>query len=142
MLKTGQAMTLIREEGDYYLVSLTNGRRGYVLKSYLTDEAPAEHHLQAVQENAQKQVKMLEEHVQRQAEELEQLRQENARLAEMASAQAERESAAQAELQQLQAERGHLSWFLAGAGVLFLGWLLGWTRVGLWRKTRRQGLTF
>ncbi len=136
-LETGDPVNLVREEGDFYLVSLSNGRQGYVLKSYLTEEVPAEHRL-----------KELEEERQRRDVELRQLRQENNRL-KAALAKAEKEAAAKARLvQELEEERNglrqdrRLRWFLAGAGVLLVGWLLGWSRAKLRRQVRRSGLSF
>ncbi len=137
ILQTGHEVNFIQEEEDFYLVSLEDGQQGYVLKAYMTEQTPAEHRL-----------KVLEEKVQEQAQELAQLQQENARLG-AAKAQAENEAGTQAQLlQQLQEERAEflqdrrLHWFLAGAGVLLMGWLLGWSRVRLWRQAGRSRLSF
>ena len=138
VLKTGKALTLIREAGDdYYLVALPDGRQGYVLKGYITEQAPAEHRVQ-----------ILEKKVSQQAQELKRLRGENARLQtayeETQRSTTDRDTLLQsvtAERDQLQGDTS-VSTFLAGAGVLLIGWLLGWTRLRLRRKVRRrQGLS-
>ena len=60
-------MTLIREaEGDYYLVTLPDGREGYILKGYVTEQIPPAH-----------QVRLLEDQVAKQNQELARLREEN-----------------------------------------------------------------
>jgi len=138
VLKTGKALTLIREAGDdYYLVALPDGRQGYVLKGYVTEQVPAEHRVQ-----------ILEKKVSQQAQELGRLREESVR---MQSAYEETQHSAidrDTLLQSVTAERDQLrgdtsvSTFIAGAGVLLIGWLLGWTRLRLRRKVRRrQGLS-
>jgi SH3 domain protein len=135
-LKTGQKMQRVSQEGDYYLVKIPDGRRGYVLKKNLTDKAPPEYQLSE-----------LEAKVKQQAQEIKQLRQENNGLIEAADVQANREAEVKTELEQLQADRSNiqhdrnLTWFLAGAGVLLVGWLIGW-RFKLRSKSRYQGLSF
>ena len=138
VLKTGNAIKLIREAGeDYYLVALADGRQGYVLKGYVTEQAPAAYRVQN-----------LEDQVARQEQELARLREENSRL-QTAHGETQR-SATEKEtlLQSVTLERDQLqrdasvSSFLAGAGVLLIGWLLGWTRLRLRRKLqRRPGLS-
>jgi len=133
VLKTGEEMTRLGVEGDYYRVSLPDGKKGYVLKTFVAVEPPPERSL-----------RKLEQRVKSQAEELEALRHENARL-KAASSKIERDASAQsALLKQLEQERADLRrddnlwWFLAGAGVLLAGWLMGWTRLRLRRRTRRN----
>ncbi len=135
-LKTGQKMQRVNQEGDYYLVKIPDGRRGYVLKKNLTDKAPPEYRLSE-----------LEAKVKQQANEIEQLRQENNGLIEAADVQTNRETEVKTQLEHLQAERNNIQrdrnliWFLAGAGVLLVGWLIGW-RFKLRGKSRYQGLGF
>lgn len=137
-LKTGSAVKLIREaEEDYYFVALPDGRQGYVLKRYMTEQIPATH-----------QARLLEGQVTKQTQELDRLREENTRL--QAVQEETQRSAAEQEalLQTITIERNQLrrdasvTSFLAGAGVLLIGWLLGWTRLRLRRKSqRRPGLS-
>ena len=139
VLKTGDAVTFIHEAGeDYYLVALPDGRRGYVLKGYVTEHIPAAHRVQ-----------LLEDQVAKQNQELARLREENT-LLQAAQEEIQRNEAEHtAQIQTLTLERNQLrrdtsvSSFLAGAGVLLIGWLLGWTRLRLRRKSqRRPGLNF
>lgn len=139
VLKTGDAVTLIREaEGDYYLVALPDGREGYILKGYVTEQIPPAH-----------QVRLLEDQVARQNQELARLQEENT-LLQVAREETQRTATEQkAQLETITIERNQLqqntriSSFLAGAGVLLIGWLLGWTRLRLRRKSqRRPGLNF
>ena len=71
VLKTGDEMRRLGVQGDYYRVSLPDGKRGYVLKTFVAKEAPP--HLS---------LKKLEERVRSQTEQLEVLRRENAQLKE------------------------------------------------------------
>ncbi len=134
VLKTGQAVKLISEAGeDYYRVALSDGRQGYVLKRYVTERIPPAHR-----------VRVLEDQVAKQTQELNRLREDNTRL--QAAQEGTQRSAAEQEalLQTITAERNQLrrdteiSSFLAGAGVLLIGWLLGWTRLRLRRKSQRR----
>lgn len=132
VLKTGDEMKRLGVQGDYYRVSLPDGKRGYVLKAFVADEPPP-----------QLSLRKLEQRVRSQTEQLEALRRENAQLKEV-SGKFEKDASAQSgRLKQLEQERAELRrddniwWFLAGAGVLLIGWLLGWTRLG--GRTRRRG---
>ena len=133
-LKTGDATQLVHREGEYYLVVIPDGRRGYVLQSDITEEAPPVSRLS-----------QLEATIGRQEKEIARLREDNTKLSDAATAQANREAEIKAELEHLQAEctqaaySRKLSWFLAGAGVLLVGWLIGW-RFTLRGRTRGQGL--
>ena len=136
VLKTGDRMTRLETQGDYYLVALPDGKRGYVVRTFVGKEPPPETSL-----------KHLEQTVKSQAEQLESLRRENARLKEVSS-RIERDASARSELlRRLEQERAELRrdnnvwWFLAGAGVLLVGWFMGWTRLRLRRRARRGGLS-
>lgn len=135
-LHTGQSMQRVHREGNYYLVKIPDGRRGYVRRQHLTDKAPPEFRLRE-----------LEARVKEQAEEIKKLGQENAQLTESASGHTERESAVRAELARLQDELARrenekgLQWFLSGAGVFLVGWII--SRIPFrGRKSRQPGLTF
>src|SRR5215510_16518936 len=39
ILKPGQEVSLVKDEGDYYIVATPNGTQGYVLKYLLTDQS-------------------------------------------------------------------------------------------------------
>ena len=134
VLKTGDAVTLIREaEGDYSLVALPDGRQGYVASRYLTEQIPTA-----------RQVQLLEDRVAKQNQELARLREENTLLQAAQEEIQQNEAEHTSQIQTLTLERNQLrrdasvSSFLAGAGVLLIGWLLGWTRLRLRRKSQRR----
>ena len=136
VLKTGDEMKVLGQEGDYNQVSLPDGRQGYVLKSFLTNEAPPE-----------RRIEDLTAKVDAQAAELEQLRSENRHLMAANDKLAKDNQSDKRHLRRLQQESTDLQrdmrlwWFMAGAGVLLIGWLMGWTRVRLRRKARARSFT-
>lgn len=145
ILKTGQEVSVLGEEGDYYIVSTPNGTKGYVLKSYMTDQMPAEFRLQALEQKSQERLKELEAKTLEQEKELKALREERAQLL-TAKQQAETTANEQTKLvEQLQAQQDENAserergWFIAGAGVLLLGLLLGWMWGRTGRRQRRSG---
>ena len=136
VLKTGNEMEVLGQEGDYSQVSLPDGRQGYVLKSFLTNEPPPQRRIEDLTAKAEAQ-----------ATELEQLRAENLRLMAANDKLAKDNLNDKRHLQRLQQESTDLQrdmrllWFVAGAGVLLIGWLMGWTRVRLRRKARARSFT-
>jgi SH3 domain protein len=136
VLKTGNQVEAVGTEGDYHLVSLPDGRQGYVLNSFLTNEAPP-----------RRQIEDLTAKVEAQAAELDQLRGEHLQvMAENDKLNKDNQSDRR-QLRRLQQESTdlqrdmRLAWFVAGAGVLLIGWLLGWTRVRLRRRARARSFT-
>ena len=169
ILKPGQEVSLVGEEEDYYIVATPKGTQGYVLKYLMADQSSKGARPQEPEQKTQQRIQELEQQTQRRIQELEQqtqqriqdletraqeqekeliaLREERGRL-EDAKKQAEGAASQQAELVfQLQAQQRAaqsqetIRWFLAGAGVLFAGMLLGrlWGARG--RGTRRSGLS-
>ena len=136
VLKTGDEMEVMGEEGDYNLVSLPDGRQGYVLKSFLTDEVPPE-----------RRVETLTAKVEAQTAEIERLRGENLQLVADNQKLNKDNLSDKRLLRRLQQESTDLQrdmrlwWFVAGAGVLLIGWLMGWTRVRLRRRARSRSFT-
>lgn len=136
VLRTGNEMEVLGQEGDYNLVSLPDGRQGYVLKSFLTNEPPPE-----------RQIEDLTAKVEAQAAELEQLRGENLQLMAANDKLTKDNQSDKRHLRRLQQESTDLQrdmrllWFVAGAGVLLIGWLMGWTRVRLRRRARSRSFT-
>ncbi len=147
VLKSGQEVSLVREEGGYYVVATPNGTQGYVLKYLMTDQSPAEARLKELEQKTQQRISELETQTQEQEKELAALREERGRL-EDAKKQAEVTASQQAELvSQLQAQQSRaqsreaIRWFLAGAGVLLTGMILGWIWGARGRRARRSGLS-
>ncbi len=147
ILKPGQEVSLVREEGDYYVVTILNGIRGYVLKYLMTDQSSAEARPQELEQKTQQRIKELETRTQEQEKEMAVLREERSQL-EGAKKQAEGMASRQAELvSQLQLlhdtdqKKELLYWFLAGAGVLLTGFIFGWIWGAIFRRHRRSGLS-
>lgn len=136
VLRTGNDMQVLGQEGDYNLVSLPDGRQGYVLKNFLTNEPPPE-----------RRIEDLTAKVDAQAAELKQLRSENLQLVAANDKLNKDNQNDKRHLRQLQQESTSLQrdmrlwWFVAGAGVLLIGWLMGWTRVRLRRRARSRSFT-
>ena len=146
-LKTGEEVSLIKEEGAYYVVTLQDGRRGYILKGYMTDQPPAAIRLQELEQKTQQRITELEARTQEQEKELAVLREERSQLA-AAKKQAEVTASQQADLasrlqmQQRAVQKNEaLYWFLAGAGVLLTGFVFGWIWGATSRRHRRSGLS-
>ncbi len=147
-LKTGDEVTLVSGTGDYYLVTLPSGSRGYVQKSGMTDQEPAEVRLQKLEQKTQQQIKELQAKTEEQERQLAALRQDRGQL-DTARKQAETKASEQAkraaelEVQQEGIVRDfYIRWFLAGAGVLGAGLLLGWAWRGVAQRNRRAGISF
>ncbi len=162
ILKPGQEVALEREEGDYYVVTTPNGVRWYVLKHLLTDQSAAETHpreaeqktqsaaetrLREAEQKTQQRIAELEARTQEQEKALTTLREERDQL-EAAKKKAEAAASRQAELAaQLQTQQGAVQgaearlWFLSGAGVLLVGFVLGWMWGASSRRSHRSGLS-
>lgn len=136
LLKTGNRMEAQGGEGNYRLVTLPDGRQGYVLRNFLTADAPP-----------QRRVEQLTARVESQEAELGKLRSENSQLKADNERLTNDNLGHKRQLQQFRqdnADRQHdmrLRWFVAGAGVLLTGWLMGWTRVRLRKKARARSFT-
>jgi SH3 domain protein len=147
ILKSGQEVTLVGEQENYYLVTTPGGSRGYVLKYQMTEQSPAEKRIQEIEQRSEQRIQELEAQTQTQQRELTTLREERAQL-DTARIEAEERARQHADMvAQLQAQQSAreseeaLRWFLAGAGVLLLGVLFGRLWGGAARKNKRGGLT-
>lgn len=130
MLKTGEAVEIVeRVNDDYYLISLPDGRQGYIVSGYVTDREPAAYR-----------VRRLEAQLAESTRETARLREENEGLHAALETTRSAATAQGALLVEVTDERDRLkrnatpTYFLAGAGVLLVGWLLGWTRLRLRRR--------
>ena len=130
MLRPGTQVTLIREEGGWAEVTLQDGRRGWILKRYLSERPPwlvTAQQLEGENQKLREQLKGFGSSQQEMVQENERLRKE---LAE-----------ARAMLEEM--ERAHqdfklsrqLRWFISGASVVLVGWLLGFW-MGRMRRRR------
>ncbi len=159
ILKPGQEVSLVREEGDYYVVATPKGTRGYVLKYFMTDQNSAGARPQELEQKTQQKIQELEQKTQQRIQELETraqeqekqlvaLREERGRLEDarkqaevMASQQAELVAQLQTHQSTAQSEEA-MRWFLSGAGTLFAGIVLGWIWGARGQRTRRGSLRF
>ena len=130
MLPSGTQVTLIREEGGWAEVALEDGRRGWLLKRYLSDR-PAwrvtAQKLATENQRLQQQVSSLSHNHQN-------LLQEKIKL----EANLGEESQKLKDLQKANDTMKtsyNLRWFLGGAGVLLTGWILGFW-MGRMRRRR------
>jgi SH3 domain protein len=146
ILKSGQEVTLVGEEEQYYVVVTAGGSQGYVLKYHLTEQSPAEKRIQEIEQRSQQKIQELETQTRAQEKELITLREEREKL-EIARKEAEERALQHADtVAQLQAQQSAreseeaLQWFLAGAGVLLMGVLFGRLWGGAARKNKRGGL--
>ncbi|MBN2644058.1 MAG: TIGR04211 family SH3 domain-containing protein [Desulfuromonadaceae bacterium] len=153
-LKTDTPMTIIREDGNYLFVRLEDGTEGYVLKQYVSRHLPKPVQIRQLQSDVEALQQQLEQQ-KGAVEQLQQTRQTLQETAETLAArqqeldelkklsdnvlmvEQERQrlkddlAAAAQELEVLRGENttmlrtAMIKWFLAGAGVLFFGWMLG-----------------
>jgi SH3 domain protein len=134
MLRPGTQVTLLREDRGWAEVKPQDGRRGWILKRYLSDRPPWILTAQQLEAENQK----LREQLRGVGGSQQELTQENERLkreAEEAQKRAEEMERAYRDTKL----SGQLRWFLSGAGVVLLGWLLGYW-MGRMRRRRSSGL--
>ena len=127
MLRPGTQVTLLREERGWAEVTLQDGRRGWILKRYLSDRPPWMVTAQQLEGENQKLREQLKGHGGSQQE----LTQENDRL--------KREVEEMERAYRDTKLSGQLRWFLSGAGVVLVGWLLGYW-MGRTGRRRSSGL--
>lgn len=130
-VKNGDQVEFFEEKRNWAKVRMQNGTEGWMLNRYLSDEKPPEEQLRELHE------------------ENEQLKSENEKLQSELTRSNELQEASSEELERLQSsaneklalsisecnkikdeykasqEFNKIIWFLSGAGVLLVGWLLG-----------------
>jgi SH3 domain protein len=134
MLRPGTQVALLREDDGWAEIALQDGRRGWILKRYLS-EGPScivtAQQLGAENQKLREQVKGLGSSQQQTAQENNQLKRE---FEETRKKLEELQSASDAAK-----FSGRLRWFLGGAAVVVVGWILGfWT--GRVRRRRSSEL--
>jgi SH3 domain protein len=168
----GTQVTLLKEEKDWANVALADGRTGWMLKKYLSEEPPRRivaEKLAAENKTLRAEINQLSRGKQELTEELNRLKKElEGGRQELASVRQEYESLkkgateylslkgafgeataeakeAKEKLQDIQ--QGYtdlktstaIKWFLAGAGALIFGWLLGFGMASM-RRRRATGI--
>jgi SH3 domain protein len=134
MLRPGTQVTFLREERGWAEVTLQDGRRGWILKRYLSDRPPwivTAQQLEAENQKLREQLKGL-------GGSQEELTQENDRLKKGAEEARKRVEEMERAYRDTKLS-GQLRWFLSGAGVVLVGWLLGYW-MGRMRRRRSSGL--
>ena len=131
MLRPGTQVTLIQEDGGWAEVALEDGRRGWLLRKYLS-ERPAwqvtARELAAENQQLEQQVASLERNYQSLLQEKIQLKNE-----------LDHKTRSLGEVQRAYEKLGvssKLRWFVSGAGVLLLGWIFGFWRGRMRRRPR------
>jgi SH3 domain protein len=165
--RTGDTVEVTEESGDWSFVRFGEGREGWVFSRYLTDRLPDPELIQQLQtqQQADKQrIAQLEEEnlrlkgdqnggsdqlaeIQKRYEDLRLGSQDYLRLKEEHGKTLRQVQESRAALEQQERENKDLAdaknvqWFLAGAGVFFLSWLIGFF-MGRSRRRKKSDLTF
>lgn len=161
VVKSGDAVQLLKRNDDgWALVHLDDGKEGWMIERYLQENVPAALHIKKLDPQNQSLLSQVDELTAARDELKAELAQAKAKAAELEKSYAglkkdssgvmglkadferlRKEYAAQGEKnEQLTTEveslrfGNNLKWFLAGAGVLFLGWLIG---LAMGRRKRR-----
>jgi SH3 domain protein len=146
-LESNTPLTILDQEGNYFKVRLSSGETGWVDKQFVMFDLPKTMIIDTLeQEKAalEKQVHALSAENDRLKEQMAALNEDPKNVIELIEKndRLEKENKALARnLEQLENESGRLfktgmiKWFLAGFGVIFLGWLLGQSVSG---RNRRQ----
>lgn len=153
-LRTDTPMEVLEDSGRYLRVRLENGTEGYVLKQYISQREPKSRRIDvlqaeveqlrtrleeegnatAVNQTLQTELERLRQDLASRESELEQIRElsDNALMIDKERKRLKQElETAHKELSKLQHENKTMlstvtiKWFLAGAGTLMLGWILG-----------------
>ncbi|CAK8714711.1 MAG: TIGR04211 family SH3 domain-containing protein [Candidatus Electrothrix sp. AW2] len=142
-VKDGDQLELIRENGNWAKVRLTGGTEGWMLNRYLSDEQPPLEQVRILREENEKikaeneklaqNLKRIKDLQEASTEELEQLQTS----AEKKLAQSLQECNKIKDEHKAAQEVNKIMWFLSGAGVLLLGWLIGRFSSGSQRKRNR-----
>lgn len=165
--RTGDAVEVTEESGEWSFIRFGEGREGWVLSRYLTDRLPDPELIQQLQTqqraDRQRIAELEEENLQLRGEqksiadrlaelhsrheELRQGSQEYLTLKEEHEGTLREVQDCRASLERLTQENKDLAdaqqvqWFLAGAGVFFSSWLLGFL-MGRARRRTKSSLTF
>jgi SH3 domain protein len=146
-LESDTRMTLLDEQGGYYKVRLSSGDTGWVEQQFVTFDTPKSQIIQQMKQEhaalkkqftelstAHEQLKNKLATMSENTEDLYQVLEKNKRLEKENQQLAARVAALENESENLFKTR-MIKWFLAGFGVIFIGWILGQTVSG---RNRRQ----
>jgi SH3 domain protein len=142
-VKDGNQLELIKESGSWANVRLTNGTEGWMLKRYLSNEKP---HVEQVRELRQEneELKAGNDKLLRDLKKIQRLQEASSEeLAQLQTSAEEKLALNLSECNKIKDEYkasqevNKIMWFLSGAGVLLVGWLLGRFASGSPRKRNR-----
>ena len=128
-VKSGDALKILDENEEWYYVLTPRGEEGWVIKSLLKEEKPLTEQLSVLTEKAEKQSNLIAG-----------LTEENNSLKKYARLS----ESNQTELKRLKNEnlrlKNHqdLLWAAVGAGILFIGWVIGVITGSFYRKGRSK----
>jgi SH3 domain protein len=146
-LESDTRLTILEQEGDYFKVRLSSGETGWLDKQFVVFDLPKTMIIETLEqekEDLEKQLHALSAENDRLKEQMAALKEKSKDVVEIIEKndRLEKENNTLAQnLALLENESGRLfktgmiKWFLAGFGVIFLGWLLGQSVSG---RNRRQ----
>jgi SH3 domain protein len=142
-VKDGNQVELFEENGNWAKVRLQSGTEGWMLKRYLSDEKPPVEQVRELREENNvlktgnekltRDLKKIKEIQQASSEELEKLQTS----AEEKLAIGLKECNKMKDEYKASQEFNKIMWFLSGAGVLLVGWLIGRFAGGPQRKRNK-----
>jgi SH3 domain protein len=142
-VKDGNQVELFEENGNWAKVRLQNGTEGWMLKRYLSDEKPSVEQVRELRKENE-QLKIGNEKLTRDIKRIKELYQANSEELEKLQTSAEEKLAlGLSECNKIKDEYNasqefnKIMWFLSGAGVLLVGWLIGRSASGSQRKRNR-----
>ncbi|MFZ5570010.1 MAG: TIGR04211 family SH3 domain-containing protein [Thermodesulfobacteriota bacterium] len=122
MIKSGQKVDVIEQTKDWTLVRLPNNKEGWVLSRYLSSEQPNSYLLQILKDEHQKLISRAETMQQQYAS----MKRDNEQLTAEIDKQKQKLLEIQMTCDSLRDER-NLHLFLIGAGILLLGFFIGYS---------------
>ncbi|MCI5165181.1 MAG: TIGR04211 family SH3 domain-containing protein [Candidatus Electrothrix sp. GM3_4] len=142
-VKDGNQVEFFEKNGSWAKVRLQNGTEGWMLKQYLSDEKPPVEQVRELRkENEQlktgnekltRDIKTIKDEYKDSSEELETLQTS----ADKKLAKGQSECNKIKDKYKASQEANETAWFLSGAGVLLVGWLIGRFARGSQRKRNR-----
>ncbi len=142
-VKDGNQVELFKENGNWAKVRLQNGTEGWMLKRYLSDEKPPVEQVRELRKENE-QLKTGNEKLTGELKRIKELQLAGSEELEKLQTSAEEKLAlGLSECNKIKDEYNasqefnKIMWFLSGAGVLLLGWLIGHFAGGSKRKRNR-----
>ncbi|XCN72580.1 MAG: TIGR04211 family SH3 domain-containing protein [Candidatus Electrothrix aestuarii] len=142
-VKDGDQVEFFEESGNWAKVRLHNGVEGWMLNRYLSDEKPPVEQVHELQ-NENEQLKLENEKLARDLKRIDELQQASSEeLEKLQSSASEQLALSENKCNKIKDEYkasqefNKIAWFLSGAGVLLVGWMLGRFARGSQRRQNR-----